>query len=128
MKRKAQGLAAAIALLGLGACTCPSIRALQPAVLTNPSDQDRMQLSRIVGKALNRSSILLAPDALTIESTLIVEPVRPRDSSGLPLNGRELGLPEHFELAKTGACCFLIQERTGKRWRLHQSCRVTKDL
>ena len=128
MKRKAQGLGAATALLWLCACTCPSIRALDPAVLVNPSEQDRVQLSRIVGKALNRPPILLAPDVLTVESTLIVEPVRPRDPSGLPLNGRELGLPERFKLAKAGARCFLIQERTGKRWRLHQNCRATPAL
>jgi hypothetical protein len=87
-----------------------------------------MQLSRIVGKALNRPPVLLAPDALTVESTLIVEPVRPRDPSGLPLNGRELGVPERFDLSKAGSCCFLVHQRTGERWRLRQSCRVTKDL
>lgn len=128
MKRTARVLAAATALLGLCTCRCPPMRALEPAVLVSPSDQDRMRLSQIVGRALNRPSILLAPDALTVESTLIVEPVRPRDSSGLPLNGRELGPPEHFELAKAGSCCFLIQQRTGERWRLRQSCRVKRDL
>ena len=127
MKRRTRVLVAATALLGLCACRCPPIRAREPAVLVSPSDQDRMQLSQIVGKALNRPPILLAPDALTVESTLIVEPVRPRDPNGLPLNGRELGVPERFDLAKAGSCCLLIQQRTGLRWRLRQSCRVMNE-
>jgi hypothetical protein len=107
---------------------CTAMHALEPAVLVSPSAEDRMQLSRIVGKALHRPPILLAPDALTAQSVLIIEPVRPRDQSGLLLNGRELGLPERFELAKSGSCCLLVQERTGERWRLRQSCRVKKEL
>jgi hypothetical protein len=125
MTRNARVGMAATALLGLCACGCPLMCVPQPAVLVSPSDHDRTQLSRIVGKALNRPPILLAPDALTVESTLIVEPVRARDSGGLPLNGRELGLPERFELAKIGSCCLLIHERTGESWRL-QSCQVKK--
>jgi hypothetical protein len=128
MKRKAWVSAAAPALLVLCACKCPPNVALEPAVLVNPSDQDRMELSRVVAKALNRRSVLLAPDALTVESTLIVEPVRARDAGGLPLTGRELGRPEQFELAKAGSCCFLMQQRTGERWQMRQICRVRKDL
>lgn len=127
MKRHVQWFAVATAAFGFCGCDCPPRRSLQPAVLVNPSEQDRIRLSRIVAEALHRPSILLAPDALTAESTLIIEPVRPRDQSGLPLNGRELGRPERFDLAKGGACCLLIQARTGERWRLHQSCRVKTD-
>ncbi len=128
MKRNGWISAAALAVLVLCGCKCPPNVALEPAVLVNPSHQDRMELSRVVAKALNRPSILLAPDALTEESTLIVEPVRPRDAGGLRLTGRDLGRPEQFELAKAGSCCFLIQQRTGERWQLRQSCRVRKDL
>jgi hypothetical protein len=93
-----------------------------PTFLVDPSDADRAELSRVVGEALHRPPVLLAPDALTGQSTLIVEPVMPRDAGGLPLNGRELGRPERFQLVRDGSSCLLVHERTGKRWKLLQRC------
>ena len=122
MRSGAAGLLIAPLLLTSLACTPTLAREPAPALLTDPTEKNRMELSRVVGEALARPPVLLAPDALTRESTLTIEPVRPRDVNGLPLNGRELGRPEHFRLVKQGGRCLLIHERTGARWSLSQPC------
>ena len=71
-----------------------------------------------MSEALRGVPITIADDALTRDSTLIVERTRPRTPDGVPLNGRETGRPEHFRLVKNGTRCVLVHERTGKRWTL----------
>jgi hypothetical protein len=63
----------------------------------------------------------LAEDALTRESALTIERTRPRDAQGRPLNGRDMGRPEHFRLFKVGSACVLVQESNGRRWTLTES-------
>ncbi len=116
------GLLIAPLLPTLCACAPAAIRDPTPALLTHPTEKNQIELSRVVGEALGRPPVLLAPDALTRESSLTIEPVRPRDPNGLPLDGRALGHSEHFRLVKEGARCVLIQERTGIRWTLSQPC------
>ena len=109
---------AAAALLGLAACATATGRPDLPALLTNPTAESRAELVRAVSGALHGAPITLADDALTRDSTLIVERTRPRTPDGVPLNGREMGRPEHFRLVKNGTRCVLVHERTGKRWTL----------
>ena len=116
---------ATILVLTLSACAAVAAQESAPAVLVSPSEDSQLELSRVIREALHRPAVLLAPDALTRESTLIIESVQPRDDKGLPLNGRELGRPQHFRLIKEGAHCILIQEATGRRWTLSLACRRT---
>ena len=109
---------AAAALLGLAACATATGRPDLPAMLTNPTAESRAELARRVSGVLHGAQITLADDALTRDSTLIVERTRPRTPDGVPLNGREMGRPEHFRLVKNGTRCVLVHERTGKRWTL----------
>jgi hypothetical protein len=101
-------------------CACETLSAREPpaALLTNPTAQSLAELHRVVSGALNGAPVRLANDALTRDSVVIVGRIQPRDAAGLPLNGRELGKPEHFRLVKHGSHCILIHERTGKRWIL----------
>jgi hypothetical protein len=108
-------------LLSTTACEAPNAAELKPAVLIDPTPKTRTELNRVVSEALNGTPVRLAADALTHESVLIVDRVRPRDAEGLPLNGRELGKPEHFRLVKQASRCILIQERTGRRWILESA-------
>jgi hypothetical protein len=118
MPRIASGATWAAALGLLCACDRLPARAPQPAVLTDVNAPSLAELKRVVGQALNGAPIRLADDALTHDSDLIVDRAQPRDAAGLPLNGRELGRPEHFRLVKGGHQCILIHERTGKHWNL----------
>jgi hypothetical protein len=96
-----------------------------PAIIINPSDTSRIELARVVRRALHGVPVTLADDALTTSSTLIIESANPRDLSGLPLNGRKLDKPEVFELFKHKSRCVLMQSRTDRRWTLrHTQCRV----
>jgi hypothetical protein len=110
--------AAWVAVLPL-ICACGTLSARQqPAVLTNPTAQSVSELNRVVRNALNGVPVRLAGDALTHDSVLVIDRIQPRDAAGLPLDGRELGKPEHFSLVKQRSHCILIHERTGKRWIL----------
>ncbi len=104
-------------------CACEGLPASEarPAVLTNPTAETRAELSRVVSEAMHGAPVLLAEDALTHDSVLIIGRVQPRDAAGLPLNGRELDKPQHFRLVEHAAHCFLIQESTGRRWRLRSA-------
>jgi hypothetical protein len=117
----------AISVLTLSSCAGVFAREPAPAVLVNSSEDSRAELSRVIGEALHRPAVMLSPDALTRESSLIIEPVRPRDDRDMLLNGRELGRPEHFRLVKEGARCILIQEGMGRRWTLSLACRPTAE-
>jgi hypothetical protein len=97
-----------------------------PAIIVNPTDASRMELARVVRKALHGVPVTLADDALTTSNTLVIEHANPRDASGRPLNGRSLDRPERFELFAHNSHCVLVQSRTGRRWILrHTECVVT---
>jgi hypothetical protein len=104
--------------LSLAACAAISGRRDLPAVLTNPTAQTRAALARAVSGALHGAPVTIADDALTRDSTLIIERAQARAPDGVPLSGRERGRPEHFRLVKNGTRCVLLHERTGGRWTL----------
>jgi len=117
--RAASGAALAVAALLAGtACATASGREDRPAVLTTPTAASRAELARTLSAALHGAPVTIAADALTRESTLIIERTPPRTASGVPLSGRETGRPEHFRLVKQGSRCVLVHERTGERWTL----------
>ena len=103
---------------GLAGCESSRAGESRPAVLVEPSPAARAELAAAVAQALGGTPGRLAEDALTHESVLILEPVRPRDAQGLPLQGRETRPPERFRLMAQGSRCVLIQERTGRRFPL----------
>jgi hypothetical protein len=111
----------AAALLSVVACKTGPIRQEVPAVIADPSSRSRAELAAAVSAALNGVPVTLADDALTRESTLILERARHRDPSGVPVQGRELGTPERFRLVKSGADCVLVHERSGQRFTLRET-------
>lgn len=102
-------------LLASPACDAPTDL---PARITNPTPESRDELLRTIREALNGIPVTLAEDALTRDSTLLLERTEPRDERGLPLSGRDTGKPERFQLVKRGSSCQLLHERTARRWTL----------
>jgi hypothetical protein len=92
-----------------------------PAVVAEPGAQARAELAAAVSSALGGVPVRLADDALTRESTLVLERAKHRDASGLPVQGREMGTPERFHLVKSGPDCVLIHEGSGRRFSLHET-------
>ncbi|HEY2037448.1 MAG TPA: hypothetical protein VGG96_10565 [Steroidobacteraceae bacterium] len=96
-----------------------------PAIITHPTPASRAALERAVSQALTHGApVRLAPDALTHQSLLIVGHAQVRDARGIPLNGRELGRPQHFRLLRRGSKCVLLHVETDKLSLLaHTTCR-----
>ena len=111
-------LTIAIALCAITACTTTPAASDVPAVIVGSDAQSRADLQSAVSKALHRTSVTLADDALTHDSSLTIEPVRLRDPQGNIAQGRETRMPEHFRLVESGHRCVLIHERTGQRMEL----------
>ena len=106
------------ALASLLVCRTVPVQPDVPAVIVNPTEQSRASLKKAVSAALGVAPVILADDALTRTSALIIERARQRDQGGLPLNGREPGMPDQFRLLKRGADCVQQQEGTGRRFTL----------
>lgn len=112
------------ALAALPACSAWPRPAAVAAVITHPTAASHADLELAVSRALGGGPVRLAGDALTRSASLIVGRARARDTRGLPLNGRELGRPQHFRLLLRGSQCELLHLETGKSFLLaHTSCR-----
>ncbi len=120
---------AAAALLSSAGCQTPRAQDAPPevaAVIVRPTAASRAALARAVSAALDGVKVTLADDALTRESVLVLEHTPRRDPEGRPLSGRDLGMPERFQLLKRGDQCVLVHERTGRRTTLSAtSCVAT---
>jgi hypothetical protein len=99
--------------LALGACrnVAPDE---YPAVIVNPDDASRAALQAAVDKEL-RTHVLLADDALTTTSLLIIERNPPRSMDNPEPQGRITDLPTRFRLVGNGEDCILVDERDGSR-------------
>lgn len=126
-RRSRAGAAAllALTLAGPPAFAAPSHATDAPAVIVRPTAASRADLARAVSRALGGAPVRLADDALTHDSLLIIGPTQPRDARGLPLNGRELGRPQHFRLLRRRSHCTLLHIESGRSQVLrHTACRV----
>jgi len=113
-------------MLVLAVCATTSNPKDVPAVLTSPSTETRAALARTVSGALRGAPVTLADDALTRDTTPIIDHAQPRTADGVPLSGRERGRPERFRLVKDGSRCVLVHESTGERWTLKAATCVPK--
>ena len=115
MRDEGRWLRAAALSWFVTACASAPLAQDQPAAIVSPSPESRAELLRVVREALHEAPLTLADDALTRESTLIVERARPRGPDGTPLQGRDRERPEHFRLVVSGARCILVHEGSGRR-------------
>lgn len=109
------------AALPVAACTSPAVQTERPALIVQATAESRAELLKVVRVALHDVPLLLADDALTRDSILLIEPRQRFDAMGLPVNGRALGMPERFLLSVDGRRCVLTQERTRQRWVLERT-------
>ena len=113
-----------IALIPLLACLLPagcnmnSVHEERAALIVNPTDESRAELKRAVSDMLAGAEVLLAGDALTDSSVLVIERNRIRGLNSPPLSGRDLGRPERFQLVTNGTECLLIREKDQSRHEL----------
>lgn len=114
-------LIAGLCLVTLIACKNGTIQQEVPAVISEATAASRAELQALVSKALAGANVILAEDALSQSSMLIVDRQVRRDAQGNRLLGRDLGKPERFQLLLRGDKCALLQQSTGKRWELQEA-------
>lgn len=102
----------------LASCASPETSLDVPALRINVDDRSTRELQGVVSSALDGVAVRIADDALTLESTLIIERGLRRSVDRSPELGRDLGRPNHFRLILDTRQCFLVHEETGLRWML----------
>ena len=107
-----------LTLLCLAGCGSAELQNEFSAVRVDPGPAANAELQNVVSSALDGRPVTLAANALTEESTLIIEPAKLRRIEGPPELGRNLGRPAHFRLVLDGNHCFLVHGETGLRWLL----------
>jgi len=110
-----------IAIAWLAACSTSAIQVDVPALLTNPSEDTRLEIEQSIAAALYGAKITIADDALTRNSVLTIEQGMSRSIERPAEPGRNLGRPEHFQLMVDGPQCVLVHQRTGLHWILRKA-------
>ncbi len=95
------------------------------ARITNPSDASRATLQYAVNDALH-TEVLLAADALTGSSILVIERSPPRTMQSQPATGRNMDPPIRLQLVINDADCILIDTRDAKRYLLENTTCVAE--
>lgn len=96
----------------------------EPALLTELNPQVRAELESVISGALGDKPVALGDEVLTRQSLLIIErqPTNKLQQPRVP--GRDLQLPERFQLMTDGEQCWLLQLSSGAIWPLPSvSCR-----
>jgi NAD(P)-dependent dehydrogenase (short-subunit alcohol dehydrogenase family) len=102
-------------ILLLASCQTTNVNADVPALITDPDDASRAALQAAVAASFGGLDVLLANDALTTTSVLMIER-SPRGSlNNNQAMGRVLEQPMRFQLVKNGADCTLIDLRDDSR-------------
>lgn len=109
-----------LAVLTLTACQTMSADQDQPARINEATDASRTALQEAVNTALH-SSVMLADDALTKSSVLIVELNPPAKIQNPNPQGRDMSRPIQFRLVLNQSACILIDQRDGSRYVLNDT-------
>lgn len=111
---------------GVVACQTVATSNDTPALITDPSDESRAALQQTVNAELN-TEVMLADDALTATSLLVIERVMPRTMEGSPAKGRTMEMPYQFRLVINGDDCVLIDQRDESRHVLQDTSCVANE-
>jgi hypothetical protein len=109
---------AAMGTVFLSACQMLSAQAVQPAVLSNPGPEVQQELAQVVAELSGFASVSLAATDLTRSSTLVIQRKPQTDGAGELLQGRDLEMPQRFQLVLQGGQCWLQQLQPGGQRRL----------
>lgn len=112
-------------LLAVAGCQSMTGAADVPALIVEPTDASRAALGEAVNTAL-RTTVLLAPDALTGSSALTVERNVPGGIGAPPAQGRNMDRPILFRLVKSGDACILVDSRDDTRYELANTACVAE--
>lgn len=96
------------ALLALTLTACSSQAELTPklqhALLTKPQSE---QIAQGLGRLMHSQPFTVAEDVFTERSILVTDNLNQRDQYGNPIMGKQLNMPDRFELLIKDNLCFL---------------------
>ena len=118
IERHSAFLMVTVAASLLAACSASNVQPDVPALRTSTSSESRAEIEQTISTAMNGVPVTIADDALTEESTLLIERSRSRSIERPPEPGRSMERPQHFQLIVDARQCFLVHEETGLRWML----------
>lgn len=107
-------------LMMLAGCRTTAVDGDVPARITEPTTASRTALQNAVNDALH-TDVLLADDALTNSSLLIIERTPPKTMQSPPAMGRIMEPPFRFQLVMHGSDCILVDARDGSRRKLENT-------
>lgn len=114
-----------VACVTLSACQMTVAQVPKAAVLTNPGADVRLEISQAIIAMTGYSSVVLADQDLTQSSELVIERKHQRTANGELIQGRDLELPQRFQLVLQDGQCWLVQQKTTQRTLLKKAqCRV----
>ncbi|CAD2225845.1 conserved exported hypothetical protein [Pseudoalteromonas sp. 3J6] len=95
------------ATLGLTGCLAQSSEPtpkLQHALLIEPNSA---KVADAIAQLLHSSQVQLADDVFVTSSTVTLERLNHKDPQGNPIMGKQLNMPDQFELMIKGKQCFI---------------------
>ena len=95
------------ATLGLTGCLAQSSEPtpkLQHALLVEPNSA---KVADAIAQLLHSSQVQLADDVFVTSSTVTLERLNHKDPQGNPIMGKQLNMPDQFELMIKGKQCFI---------------------
>ncbi len=113
------------ALVALSGCQTTANNGDVPARISNPSAASRAALQAAVNDAVH-TAVLLADDALTQSSILVIERNPPGGLQNLPASGRNLEPAVQFRLVVNDSACILIDTRDDTRHLLENTTCVAE--
>ncbi len=110
-----------VGVLVLSACQVTSAQMAKPALLVGPDAAVRQELSQAIVALSGFASVSLSETDLTQSSALVVERKHQRDGKGELLQGRDLEMPQRFQLQLQDGQCWLQHLGSGKRQLLQRA-------
>lgn len=109
----------------LSACQMTAAQGSKAAVLTHPGAEVRLEISQAIIAMTGFSSVTLTEQDLTRSSELVIERKHQKTANGELIQGRDLELPQRFQLVLQGGQCWLMHQATGQQMLLKKAqCRV----
>ena len=123
MNTKSTIIAAAVLLAG---CKATAINAEFPALIIDPDDASRAALQAAVNAAMH-TEVLLAADALTKSSRLIIDRRSADTIDNSAAQGRIMETPLQLLLVSNGTDCILVDPRNDSRQVLENTSCVAEE-
>ncbi|HAU92942.1 MAG TPA: hypothetical protein DCW59_11345 [Alteromonas sp.] len=114
-KRMLTGFWACASLVVASGCAQTSDNELYPATLVGLSNQQKVQIERVISEWFGGTKITLADDVFTKSSFVTIERRGHLDSQGRLVEGRNNNQAYSFTLYKKGTQCLLSNDGMGQK-------------